>query len=232
MKKREFLKSAIGLAGMSALAPTLSIETLASAPAFELPKLPYAYADLEPVIDARTMEIHYSKHHAAYLEKLNQELAKGGFEYKSIEDLLARYAAKNTTIRNHGGGHYNHALFWKSMTKPGTSKMSPDLIISLTMAFESVEAFRANFSKTALERFGSGWAWLCKAADGRLFITSTPNQDNPLMPLSGLVQGKPILGLDVWEHAYYLKYQNKRSDYIENFWQVVNWAEVERRIKE
>jgi len=232
MKKREFLKSGLGIAGLSLLNPVQSLKSLAAVPPFELPKLGYAYADLEPMIDARTMEIHHSKHHAAYIEKLNAEVAKGTFEYKSLEDLIIKYSGENKVIRNHGGGHINHSLLWRTLTKPNTSKMPTSLEMEIIMNFESMEGFKVNFLKTAEDRFGSGWAWLCKRPDGTLFITSTANQDNPLMKLDGLVQGKPILGIDVWEHAYYLKYFNKRADYLEAFWNVVNWQDVEKLRKE
>jgi len=232
MKKRDFLKSGLGLAGLSLINPAQSIQTLAAVEPFVLPKLPYSYADLEPMIDARTMEIHHTKHHGAYVEKLNAELAKGKFEYKNLEDLLAKYSGENKTIRNNGGGHFNHSLMWKTLTKPGTSKMPADLEIEIITHFDSVEGFMVNLQKTAVDRFGSGWAWLCKAPDGRLFITSTANQDNPLMKIDGIVQGKPLLGIDVWEHAYYLKYFNKRADYVAAFYKLINWDEVERLRKE
>jgi Fe-Mn family superoxide dismutase len=234
MNKRTFLKSGLGIAGLSLFHPEKSMARLAGMPPFELPKLPYAYQDLEPHLDARTMEIHHSKHHAAYIEKLNGELKKGNYDYQNLEDLLQKYAHKNTTIRNHGGGHYNHSLLWRTLSKPsGTENKIPvDLQIELSMAFESLEGFKVNFLKTAEQRFGSGWAWLCKNKNGKLFITSTPNQDNPLMNIEGLVQGKPLLGIDVWEHAYYLKFYNNRADYLKAFWKVINWQEVEKNFKE
>jgi Fe-Mn family superoxide dismutase len=228
MNKRDFIKSGLGIAGLSLLKPEDSLARLGSMPPFELPKLPYGYTDLEPRIDARTMELHHSKHHAAYIEKLNAELSKGSFTYTSLEDLLQKYAGENKTIRNHGGGHFNHSLLWKTLAKPGTKKMPTDLEMEIILHFESVEGFKVNLLKTAQERFGSGWAWLCKSGDGRLFITSTPNQDNPLMNLQGLAPGKPLLGIDVWEHAYYLKFQNRRDQYLEAFWNCINWEEVER----
>jgi Fe-Mn family superoxide dismutase len=234
MNKREFLKSGLGIAGLSLLKPEESLASLAGITAFELPKLPFAYADLEPHIDARTMELHYTKHHGSYVEKLNAELAKGKFEYTDLQDLLVKYAHKNTVIRNHGGGHFNHSLFWRTLAKPpaGGHKIPIDLEIELIMAFEAIGDFKVYFQKAAMDRFGSGWAWLCKNEKGKLFITTTPNQDNPLMNIDGLVKGKPILGVDVWEHAYYLKYFNKRSDYLDAFWNVVNWQEVEKIYKE
>jgi Fe-Mn family superoxide dismutase len=232
MNKREFIKSGLGLAGLGILDPRQSLKSLAAVPPFELPKLPYAYTDMEPAIDARTMEIHHSKHHGAYIEKLNAELAKGTFDYKNLEDLLGKYAGQNKTIRNHGGGHFNHSLLWRTLAKPKSVKMPVDLEMEIIMAFDSVEAFRAGLMATALERFGSGWAWFCKADDGRLFITSTANQDNTLMKLQGIPEGKPLLGIDVWEHAYYLKYYNERAKYLDAFWDAINWNEVERLRKE
>lgn len=232
MDKRSFLKSGLGLAGITLINPLQSIASLAAAVPFELPKLPYAYNALEPAIDARTMEIHHSRHHATYVEKLNTELASAKIAYSSIEDLLQNHAHLNRTIRNNGGGHFNHSLLWRTLCTPGTVKMPMDLEMEIITHFESVEDFLSNLKFTAKERFGSGWVWLCRANDGRLFITSTPNQDNPLMKIEGLVQGKPLLGIDVWEHAYYLKYFNNRSDYVEAFISCINWEEVERIRKE
>jgi len=230
MNKRDFIKSGFGLAGLGLFNPMQSIESLAAVPAFELAPLPFGFSDLEPMIDARTVEIHYTKHHAGYIEKLNAEVANGTFKYASLEDLLGKYATENKVIRNNGGGHYNHSLMWKTLSKPGAikKKMPIDLQIELITAFDDLDSFEGLMKKTALERFGSGWAWLCKAKDGRLFVTSTPNQDNPLMNIAGLVQGKPLLGIDIWEHAYYLKYHNKRADYLDAFWNLINWDEVEK----
>jgi len=228
MNKRDFIKSGFGLAGLSLINPGQTIESLAKTQAFERAPLPYAFNALEPMIDARTLEIHYSKHHSAYVEKLNEELAKGTFNYSSLEDLLAKYAKDNIAIRNNGGGHFNHSLMWKTLTKPGTAKMPTDLEIEIIMNFETKEGFEVNLKKLAMDRFGSGWVWLCKGKDGKLFTTSTPNQDNPLMNIEGMKQGKPLLGIDVWEHAYYLRYQNKRADYLDAFWKLINWEEVEK----
>lgn len=230
MNKRHFLKTGLSLAGLSLLDPLQTVQSLAAPVKFELPKLPYGFDALEPHIDARTMEIHYTKHHGGYVEKLNAELEKNPVSHSSLEDLLVRYADKNTTIRNQGGGHWNHSLFWQCLTTPDKAKMSVDMQMHIITHFNSEEAFRVQFQKAAQDWFGSGWVWLCKGTDGKLFITSTPNQDNPLMPLKGIKNGKPVLGLDVWEHAYYLKHQNKRADYITAFFKVINWAEVERRI--
>lgn len=232
MDKRRFLKSSLGLAGLSLVNPLESMESLAQVPLFELPKLGFAYADLEPKIDARTVELHYSKHHAGYVEKLNEEVKKGGFQYTSLEDLLAKYAHQNKTIRNQGGGHWNHSFMWKMLTRPGKVKMSNDLKIDLITAFDSMEGFLVQMTMAGLERFGSGWVWLCKGADGKLFVSSTANQDNPWMKIEGIQNGKPLLGMDVWEHAYYLKYFNKRLDYMHAYLDCVNWAEVERLMNE
>lgn len=228
MDKRSFLKSGLSLAGLSLINPVQSLHKLAEVPPFELPKLPYAYDALEPALDARTMEIHHSKHHAAYVEKLNAELASGKIAFKNLEDLLRNHAHLNKIVRNHGGGHFNHSLLWKTLTKPDSVKMPEDLAMEIITHFGDMEDFMLTLRQTAQDRFGSGWAWLCRAEDGRLFITSTPNQDNPLMKIDGLVQGKPLLGIDVWEHAYYLKFQNKRADYLDAFFRCINWNEVNR----
>lgn len=232
MDKRSFLKSGLSLAGLSLLNPAHSLQKLAAIVPFELPKLLYAYDALEPALDARTMEIHHSRHHAAYVEKLNAELASGKIAYKSLEDLLSNHAHLNKVVRNNGGGHYNHSLLWRTLCKPGTVKMPEDFVMEVITHFGEMEDFMLTLKQTAMDRFGSGWAWLCMAEDGRLFITSTPNQDNPLMKIEGLVQGKPLLGIDVWEHAYYLKFYNNRSDYLDAFISCINWNEVNRIRKE
>lgn len=198
--------------------------------AFELPKLDYAYNALEPNIDALTMEIHHTKHHAAYTNNLNAALEGTPNAGKSIEELLAGISKLSVAIRNNGGGYYNHNLFWKVIGPNGGGKPSGDLLAAIEKNFGSFDAFKDEFAKAAATRFGSGWAWLVKQADGKLVITSTPNQDNPLMDIAD-VKGTPILALDVWEHAYYLKYQNRRPDYISAFWNVVNWNEVAARLK-
>jgi len=198
--------------------------------AFELPSLPYAFDALEPHIDARTMEIHHGKHHAGYTSKLNGAIEGTDMEGKSIEDLLNNHA-DNTAVRNNGGGFYNHDLFWKIMSPTGGGEPSGELAEAINTAFGSYEGFKDKFSAAAAGRFGSGWAWLCVHPGEKVEICSTPNQDNTLMPGVGC-GGHPILGLDVWEHAYYLTYQNRRPDYISAFFNVINWDEVARRYEE
>lgn len=199
--------------------------------AFELPKLTYSYDALEPHIDARTMEIHHSKHHAGYTNNLNAAIAETDLENKKIEEILANISKHSVAVRNNGGGYYNHDLFWKVMSPNGGGKPSGSLLSAIEKDFGSFDFFKAEFSKAAASRFGSGWAWLIKKADGKLAVTSTANQDNPLMDIAE-VKGTPILGLDVWEHAYYLKFQNRRPDYISVFWEVVNWEEVAKRFQD
>ncbi len=191
--------------------------------AFELPDLPYAFDALEPHIDAKTMEIHHDKHHAAYTSKLNAAVEGNEMAGKSIEDLLANHT-DNGAVRNNGGGFYNHNLFWEVMSPNGGGSPSGDLGAAIDSAFGSFDNFKTEFSNAAATRFGSGWAWLC-VKDGKLEVCSTANQDNPLMPGVGC-EGTPILGLDVWEHAYYLNYQNRRPDYIAAFFNVINWDKV------
>ncbi|NQU86929.1 MAG: superoxide dismutase [Mariniphaga sp.] len=196
---------------------------------FELPKLHYKYDSLEPLIDARTMEIHHSKHHAGYTNNLNNALKETGLEGKNIEELLAGVSDLSTAIRNNGGGYFNHNLYWEILAPGGAPNPEGELLDAINHSFENLEKFKDIFVKAALTRFGSGWAWLLKKDNG-LVVTSTPNQDNPLMDLSE-VQGTPVLGIDVWEHAYYLNYQNRRPDYVEAFWKLINWDEVARRFK-
>ncbi|MBB6459533.1 superoxide dismutase [Flammeovirga kamogawensis] len=193
--------------------------------AFELPQLPYAYDALEPHFDARTMEIHHSKHHAAYTAKLNAAVEGTADAGKSIEELLSADTLSGA-VRNNGGGYYNHNLFWTILSPNGGGAPTGDLAAAIDAAFGSFDAFKETFANAAATRFGSGWAWLC-VKDGALSVCSTANQDNPLM--KGECGGTPILGLDVWEHAYYLNYQNRRPDYISAFWSVVNWDEVAKR---
>ncbi|MGE5845857.1 MAG: superoxide dismutase, partial [Ignavibacteria bacterium] len=188
---------------------------------FELPSLPYSYDALEPYIDKQTMEIHHTKHHNAYVTNLNKAIETTDAQNKSLEDILKSVSKYPAAVRNNGGGHYNHSLFWKLMKKGGGGFPKGDLEKAINSAFGSFEAFKKQFSDAAAGRFGSGWAWLV-FNDGKLTVTSTPNQDNPLMDVTE-VKGKPVLGLDVWEHAYYLKYQNRRPEYIENWWNTINW---------
>lgn len=196
--------------------------------AFELPALPYAHNALEPNIDTQTMEIHHGKHHAAYVNNLNAAVTGTANENKSLEDLMANISKLPAAIRNNGGGHYNHSLFWTVMSPNGGGEPTGALAEAINSTFGSFAAFKEEFAKAAATRFGSGWAWLC-VEDGKLKVCSTPNQDNPLMDVVTDCSGMPILGLDVWEHAYYLNYQNRRPDYISAFWNVVNWDEVARR---
>lgn len=198
--------------------------------AFELPKLPYAYDALEPHIDARTMEIHYSKHHQAYTTNLNAAIEGTDLAGKSIEDILTSLDLNNKAVRNNGGGFYNHNLFWEVMAPNAGGEPTGDLAAAINNAFGSFDAFKDAFSKAGATQFGSGWAWLC-VKNGKLEVCSTANQDNPLMPGIGC-EGTPILGLDVWEHAYYLNYQNRRPDYINAFFNVVNWDVVAKKYAE
>ena len=196
--------------------------------AFELPQLPYAYDALEPYIDARTMEIHHTKHHNAYITNVNAAIAGTDMEGKTIENILINLDMKNMPVRNNGGGFYNHNLFWTVMTPNGGGLPTGDLLAAIEAAFGTFEEFKASFSKAGATQFGSGWAWLCVHKGGKVEVCGTPNQDNPLMPGVGC-GGTPILAMDVWEHAYYLHYQNRRPDYIEAFFNVINWTEVARR---
>ncbi|MEZ7901626.1 MAG: Fe-Mn family superoxide dismutase [Urechidicola sp.] len=194
---------------------------------FKLPDLTYAYNALEPHIDARTMEIHHGKHHNGYTTKLNAAIEGTDLAGKSIEDILTNLDASNGAVRNNGGGFYNHSLFWKVMSPNGGGEPTGDLADAINDAFGSFGEFKAAFAKAAATQFGSGWAWLCVHEGGKVDVCGTPNQDNPLMPGVGC-GGTPVLGLDVWEHAYYLNYQNRRPDYIEAFFNVINWDEVSK----
>ncbi len=196
---------------------------------FELKTLDYRYDSLEPLIDARTMEIHHSKHHAGYTNNLNAAIKGSGLEGKSIEDILSSVSTQSAAIRNNGGGFFNHNLYWEVLTPGGAPAPEGELADALNESFQNIENFKDAFVKSALTRFGSGWAWLVKT-DNSLVVTSTPNQDNPLMDVND-VQGKPILGIDVWEHAYYLNYQNRRPDYVDAFWKLINWDVVAKRFK-
>jgi len=198
---------------------------------FTLPDLPYDLNGLEPYIDARTMEIHHGKHHQAYIDNLNKALEKApALQGKTIEDIVSNINSApdevRTAIRNHGGGHYNHSMFWKVMTGNGGGQPEGSLLEKINASFGTFDAFKEKFSQAAITRFGSGWGWLSVDGKGGLVVHSTPNQDTPLM--EGF---KPILGVDVWEHAYYLLYQNRRPDYVQNFWNVINWEQVAKNLK-
>jgi Fe-Mn family superoxide dismutase len=198
--------------------------------AFELPKLDYDYKALEPHIDAQTMEIHHTKHHAAYITNLNNALTSVANPPTSIDEIIKNISKYPIAIRNNGGGFFNHNLFWKVMSPKGGGSPKGDLSDAIKKYFGSFDKFKEQLSAAGATRFGSGWAWLIVKDNGELAVTSSPNQDNPLMDIAE-VKGKPILGLDVWEHAYYLKYQNRRADYIAAFWNVINWDEVAQRFK-
>ncbi len=196
---------------------------------FELPKLPYSYTALEPWIDARTMEIHHTKHHGAYTTNLNNALQGSGSEGKPIEEILQHVGTLPAAVRNNGGGFYNHNLYWEILTPGGSKQPGGVLLEAIQESFGSLAALKEAFAKAAVTRFGSGWAWLL-LKDNKLVVSSTPNQDNPLMDVAE-VKGIPVLGIDVWEHAYYLNYQNRRPDYVEAFWNLINWDEVAGRFK-
>jgi Fe-Mn family superoxide dismutase len=195
--------------------------------AFQLPSLPYALDALEPHIDARTMEIHHGKHHNAYVTNLNAAIAGTELEGKSLEELM-KVAGSNAAVRNNGGGHWNHSLFWQILSPTGGGLPTGEIAAAIDAKFGSFDAFKEVFNKAGATRFGSGWAWLCVDTKKELCVCSSPNQDNPLMDVSDC-PGTPILGLDVWEHAYYLHYQNRRPDYIAAFWNLINWEEVSKR---
>lgn len=196
--------------------------------AFTLPALPYAPDALEPHIDKETMLIHHGKHHQAYVDNLNKAIAGTPNEKKSLEELVENAGFLSPAIRNNGGGHWNHTFFWNSMAPKAGGAPSGKLADAITTAFGSFDAFKEKFAQAGMTRFGSGWAWLIVKKDGKLDVSSTPNQDNPLMDVAEM-KGAPLLGVDVWEHAYYLKYQNKRADYLAAFWNVVNWEKVAER---
>ncbi|QQR97224.1 MAG: superoxide dismutase [Sphingobacteriales bacterium] len=196
--------------------------------AFELPQLPYATNALEPHIDTKTMEIHHGKHHAAYVNNLNTAVQGTENDGKTLDELMRNISKLSPAIRNNGGGHFNHSLFWTIMSPNGGGEPSGKLAEAIQSTFSSFEAFKDEFAKAATTRFGSGWAWLCVKADKSLCVCSTPNQDNPTMDIAEC-PGTPVLGIDVWEHAYYLNYQNRRPDYINAFFNVINWVEVSAR---
>ena len=199
---------------------------------YEIPKLPYEWNALEPYIDSRTMEVHHTKHHQTYVDKLNQALAGTDLTKQSLENLLRKVSKHGSAVRNHGGGHYNHSLFWPMLSATAGKKPVSTLAAAINKKFGSLNRFKEEFSQAATAHFGSGWAWLCIDKHGNLFVCTTPNQDNPIMDVvDPSCQGTPILGLDVWEHAYYLQYKNRRPAYIEAFWNIVNWEEVNRRFE-
>ncbi len=224
--------TAASIAGADLLAGCVSAKVVGGFSAFvgfEQTPLPYAYKDLEPVIDAMTMEIHYSKHAAAYATNLRDAAkAENIDQSKPLENIFSNIAAYSAKVRNNGGGHYNHELFWRCMKPDGGGQPTGQLLSAITQSFGSIEAFQTQFNDAGKNRFGSGWAWLYADADKKLKVGSTPNQDNPLMSVSD-IKGTPLLCLDVWEHAYYLKYQNKRPDYITAWWKLVNWEFVQQR---
>jgi len=234
MNRNDFLKTlaggglAVGTLADKLMAGPASSELLEMAP-FKQAPLPYDFGALEPSIDKMTMEIHYGKHHAAYVKNLNDAVKGTEFEKKSLEDILKSVSKAPAAIRNNGGGHWNHTFFWEVMGPKKSAGPTGALSDAINGQFGSMDKFKEEFGKAATTRFGSGWAWLI-VKDGKLAITSTPNQDNPLMDVAD-VKGTPILGLDVWEHAYYLHYQNKRPDYIKAFWNVVNWEQVTANLK-
>jgi Fe-Mn family superoxide dismutase len=207
-----------------------TISTMENFNTHEFPALPYAYDALEPYIDARTMEIHYDRHHRAYFNNFTAAIKGTNLENSTIGQIFAKVSEAGDAVRNNSGGFYNHVFFWNNLT-PKTAGPAPELSAALAREFGSFDKFKELFSNSAKTRFGSGWAWLYLTRDKKLAVGSTPNQDNPLMDVS-TIKGTPLLTIDVWEHAYYLKYQNKRADYIDAFWNVVNWEEVSRRYKE
>jgi len=246
MNKREFIKSSVVLgAGALFSAPFISTRAntlfkeepliaslIPSGPDGFLQKdLPYGFSALEPYIDAQTMELHYGKHHAGYTRKFNAALADEGISTTNIKAIFSNVSSYGSGIRNNGGGYYNHSLFWNFMSPKGGGKPGGALLSAINDAFGSFEKFKEKFSSAAATQFGSGWAWLVLTESGKLKVSSTPNQDNPLMDVAE-VKGTPLLNIDVWEHAYYLNYQNRRTEYISNFWNIVNWDTVEQIYKD
>ncbi len=233
MNKRDFLRTGVLGAAVVAIGSAHSlVQAKPKSNGFTLPPLPYANNALEPYIDTRTMEIHHDKHHKAYVGELNEALLGKSEAKLPLEQLLSEKASTNTAVRNHGGGHYNHSLFWKLLSPAKGQSPGKNIADAMVRDFGSFQIFKEKFNAAALARFGSGWAWLILDKNKKLSITSTANQDNTLMNLPDVAKGFPILGLDVWEHAYYLKYQNERKDYIEAFWNVLNWAYVDKRFNE
>jgi superoxide dismutase len=204
--------------------------TLSASAQFTQKALPYAYNALEPFVDAQTMEIHYSKHHAAYVKNLNAALTGTAAEKLSLNEIFAKVSTLSPAVRNNAGGHFNHELFWSVLTPEKNTKMSTELENAINDTFGSLDKLKEKLNAAGASRFGSGWAWLVVTKEGKLVVTSTANQDNPLMDVAE-VKGTPIFGIDVWEHAYYLKYQNKRADYLSALWNVVNWTEISNRYK-
>jgi Fe-Mn family superoxide dismutase len=238
MERRKFFK-AVGLMTAAAYIGqkvsgndqvTVKTPSIEGVPAAEFPPLPYAYNALEPYIDARTMEIHYDKHHRTYYTNFINAIKGTPLEGKPLSEIFASMSKQTDAVRNNGGGYYNHLFFWKNLAS-GTNGPSSELSVAISQTFGSLDKLKELFNNAAKARFGSGWAWLYSGADKKLAIASSPNQDNPLMDISP-VKGTPLLALDVWEHAYYLKYQNKRADYAEAFWNIINWEEVSRRYAE
>jgi Fe-Mn family superoxide dismutase len=238
MERRKFFKSVGLLTAAAYIGPKVfgneqvqvKAPGIEGVPAPEFPPLPFAYDALEPYIDARTMEIHYDKHHRAYYTNFMNAVKGTALEGKPLGEIFTTISKQTDAVRNNGGGYYNHLFFWKNLGK-GSSGPSNNLSSAIIKSFGSVDKFKETFNTAAKTRFGSGWAWLYLGTDKNLAVTSSPNQDNPLMDISP-VKGTPLLTLDVWEHAYYLKYQNKRPDYIDAFWNVVNWDEVNRRYQQ
>jgi superoxide dismutase, Fe-Mn family len=238
MNKRDFIKATAILTGSAIILPewackspnmVKSMDSIRKDP-FTLPILPYAYEALEPNIDTLTMQIHHDKHHATYITKLNDALKGSPYETATLEKIFVNLnKTDNAAIRNNAGGHYNHTMFWESMHSNGSKLTNEGLINAINKAFGSFDKFKEQFSASAKTVFGSGWTWLCMDKNKQLFITNTPNQDNPLMTNFATNPGIPLLGLDVWEHAYYLKYQNKRADYINGFFNIIHWEKVSQR---
>jgi len=235
VNRRRFIRSTLLGGALTALPhgplfssnnPTQSAKEQKPMP-FTLPELPYAHDALEPYIDKVTMEIHHGKHHAAYVANLNKAVEGGEWASKTIDQILAGISKAPPAVRNNGGGHFNHTMFWTVMKPQGGGSPTGDLAAAITRDFGTFEKFKEQFSNSGITRFGSGWAWLI-AQHGKLVVASTPNQDNPVMDIAE-VKGVPVLGMDVWEHAYYLKYQNRRPDYVAAFWNVINWDEVAKR---
>ena len=225
MKRKNFLATlALGLAATRTSWAKLPFKTVEGK--FTLPQLPYAYNALEPHVDAQTMEIHHSRHHKAYVDNLNKALADTDVSGLSLEDIIKNISKNSTAVRNNGGGHWKHSFFWEILS-PAKTTPSGKLLKKINDTFGSADKMKEEFNKAAASRFGSGWAWLILQKDGALKVVSTPNQDNPYMDVAE-VKGCPIIGIDVWEHAYYLKYQNKRADYVNAFWNLVNWNQAEK----